>query len=58
MRARRRLSIPVSTSSGQFGHSQIALTANTYAHVLDALRADTATRADAALEAVMKMTPA
>jgi integrase len=36
---------------GQLGHSQIALTANTYAHVLEELAVDTADRADAALAA-------
>lgn len=36
------------------GHSQIALTANTYAHLVDELRDATATTADSALRAAME----
>lgn len=40
------------TVMGVLGHSEIALTANTYTHVLEELHADAANRADAALRAV------
>jgi integrase len=39
------------TVMGVLGHSEIALTANTYTHVLEELHSDAANRADAALKA-------